>query len=155
MKIHEKKSSPVPFIAAFCFIYIILSARPLSTELHLKPEWTESIQNVKPVIAKEELIPFRLSQNIGYFTKDGRIVSCISFPFKATISGSRFSYYGADSQYTLNSALPPQKLQDAWTLRGFRFLKKPECICFSLAEHHSACTQKTVHSFGNMKAMPR
>ena len=104
MKINEKKSSPVPFIAAFCFIYIILSARPLSTELHLKPEWTESIQNVKPVIAKEELIPFRLSQNIGYFTKDGRIVSCISFPFKATISDSRFAYYGADSLKKIGTA---------------------------------------------------
>ncbi len=129
MKINEKKSSPVPFIAAFCFIYIILSARPLSTELHLKPEWTESIQNVKPVIAKEELIPFRLSQNIGYFTKDGRIVSCISFPFKATISDSRFAYYGADSQYT-EFRTPDAKIAGRMDTPGFPFFEEDRMYMF-------------------------
>ena len=97
-KIFTPQFSRVLFgVAAFCLLYIVLAMRPLSSELHLTPEWTENITHVQNVSKDEELIPFKLGQNIGYFTGDGKIASLVAYPFKASISSSYYATYAANN----------------------------------------------------------
>ncbi|MCR5219311.1 hypothetical protein [Treponema sp.] len=85
-------------VAAFCLLYIILAMRPLGKELHFIPEWTQDIFHVEESRETEEdLIPFKLGQNIGYFTEDGRITKNIPFPYKASISDSYYTIFGANN----------------------------------------------------------
>lgn len=82
----------------FCVAYIILAARPMGHELHFTPEWTLDIaSSVSEPREDDTMIPFRLGQTMGYFTPDGRILSNIPFPFKASISGSLYARYGSGS----------------------------------------------------------
>lgn len=85
---------------AFCILYIFLALTPLGTELHFIPDWTEDITRIKPQQPTDKLIPYRLGQNIGYFTADGRIVSTIAFPCKAAISDTWYTMYGYDNAST-------------------------------------------------------
>ena len=87
-------------ITLFCLVYMICAPRPLSTELYLVPDWTEDISRVQEGKEGDVLIPFRLSQNIGFFTPDGRVVSSITFPFKAAISECWYATYGAANRAT-------------------------------------------------------
>lgn len=104
----KKNNTPavIFFAALICILYIILAIKPLSTELHLTPEWTSPITDAIPeaesltaqqpatrIISDKKLIPFKLKQNLGYFTEDGEIVSAVSFPYKSTISESYYTYY--------------------------------------------------------------
>src|SRR5574344_187848 len=98
----EKAKTNVLVLVAVIFsvLYIFLALRPLGTELHLSPDWTVDISQIKEEKDGDELIPFRLGQNIGYFTPDGRVVSSLSFPFKASISNKWYALYGADNMST-------------------------------------------------------
>jgi hypothetical protein len=87
----------VPIAIVFCILYLFFALRPLGTELHFSPDWTVDIAQVKERKQDDELIPFRLGQNIGYFTSDGRVVSSLTFPFKAAISDKWYALYGADN----------------------------------------------------------
>lgn len=97
MKMKDKTRILIPVAVLFSLFYILFAFRPLTTELHLSPNWTIDIAQIKDKTDKDELIPFRLGQNIGYFTDDGRVVSSITFPFKASISDSWYALYGADN----------------------------------------------------------
>lgn len=95
--IKKKKLFPVICIV-FCILYIILSLRPLSKELHLSTKWTVSsaratVKNQNE-IEKTSLIPFKTSQNLGYFTENGEIYSSLSFPYKAVITKDYYAFYG-------------------------------------------------------------
>ena len=109
MKIKNMWHYIVAGIAAFCIIYIIFALQPLSTELHLIPEWTQDISRIEEAKEDDILIPYKLGLNIGYFTPDGRVVSTISYPVKASVSSSYYAYFGADSKdtkfYSPNGAL--------------------------------------------------
>lgn len=87
-------------VTAFCVLYIIFAMRPLGKELHLIPEWTQDIFHVseKPQAEKKELIPFKLGQNIGYFTEDGAVIRNIPFPYKAAVSDSYYTTFGTDNK---------------------------------------------------------
>ena len=67
--------------------------RPTGTELHFTPEWTVNIHNVQKASADDKKIPYRLNNKIGYFTEEGKIDSCIEFPFKSSISDSWYCTY--------------------------------------------------------------
>lgn len=85
-------------------LYIFLAQNYLGEELHFTPEWTEDISHVQQVSGDVELISYKLGQNIGYFTPDGKIASQITFPFKASISDSYYTtYYANSSSITLFS----------------------------------------------------
>lgn len=93
----KKKNSLIPIASVFCIVYIILSVKPMGTEIHFTPEWTQDISNVQENSDGKDLIPFRLSQNIGYFSEDGKIFSSITFPFKSTISDKWYATFGANN----------------------------------------------------------
>jgi len=97
MRDKSKSRFLVPAAVLFCILYLFLALRPLGTELHFSPDWTTDIAQVKEQKQNDERIPFRLGQNIGYFTPDGRTVSSITFPFKASISDDWYAVYGTDS----------------------------------------------------------
>lgn len=103
----KNNTMAVIFIAfLICILYTIFAVKPLSTELHMTPQWTSPISNAIPEaketldseteiinIQNENLIPYKLKQNIGYFTNSGKILSAITFPFKATISNNYYTCY--------------------------------------------------------------
>ena len=97
---NNTKRTVILFTALFCFIYIIFALRPLGAELHLTPEWTVDMSRLSQSKEGDEAIPFRLGQNMGYFTSDGRVISLVSFPFKASISENYYAPYGADNRET-------------------------------------------------------
>ncbi len=101
MEKKSKRNRIIVGVVIFCLLYILFAFRPMSTELHLVPDWTESINtltyDVDPSLTSE-LIPFRLGQNIGYFTEDGKIYTRIPYAFKAAISESYYATFGADSE---------------------------------------------------------
>ncbi len=100
MKKNKLTTKIVVAVVIFFLLYVILAFHTLSSELHLSPEWTVDISTVEPLPPGEETIPYRLGQNIGYFTENGRVVSTIPYPFKATISESYYATYGTANKST-------------------------------------------------------
>jgi hypothetical protein len=96
----KKRNLVVPLAAVFCALYIIFSMHPTGSEIHFSPEWTEDISHVQENSENENLIPFKLSQNIGYFTSGGKIVSSITFPFKSAVSQKWYATFGANNRET-------------------------------------------------------
>ncbi|MFA6937248.1 MAG: hypothetical protein WCQ67_03355 [Treponema sp.] len=97
MKNKEKSHILILSAIIFCILYIIFAFKPLGSELNLSPDWTEDISRIKKTNSKDKLIPFRLGQNIGYFTPDGKIASSISFPCKASISKTFYTTFSEDN----------------------------------------------------------
>ncbi len=88
-------------VGAFCFLYIILSFRPLGSELHLTPDWTIAIDREGAAPGSDQaLVPFKLGQAIGYFTEDGKVASCIPYSFNAAISPNYYAVYNPDNART-------------------------------------------------------
>lgn len=84
---------------AFLVLYTFFAAKSLSNELQLTPQWTASIFQVsqeEPGTSQTQL-PFRMGQNMGYFTTDGTISLMESFPFQAAISPTYRAAYSPDS----------------------------------------------------------
>ncbi|MBQ1832991.1 MAG: hypothetical protein II563_03275 [Treponema sp.] len=100
MKKSKKTIKIIAAVIIFCLLYIVLAFRMLSTELHLSPEWTVDISDQETVSPSTGLIPYRLGQNIGYFTEDGKIASRIPYPFKAAVSDSYYAVYGSNNDST-------------------------------------------------------
>lgn len=96
----KKKNLLIPIAVIFCVLYIIFSVQPMGHEIHFTPEWTEDISHIQENSNDAKKIPFKLSQNIGYFTPDGKIVSAITFPFKSTISEKWYAAFGASGTKT-------------------------------------------------------
>ncbi len=67
--------------------------RPNGTEIHFTPEWTEDIHHIQKANAGDKRIPYRLNNSVGYFTEEGKIDSCMNFPFKAAISDKWYCTY--------------------------------------------------------------
>ncbi|MBR5866628.1 MAG: hypothetical protein IKZ04_01835 [Spirochaetaceae bacterium] len=85
----------------FLVLYIFFAAKPFGKELSLTPYWTISITDKEVFLDSEEkpetVLPFKLGQNMGYFTPKGNIVLLESFPFKASISKNFRSSYSQDA----------------------------------------------------------
>ena len=102
MKIKENIHIIIFASLGFLALYTFLAPRPLSRELQLSPQWTTSILQPNPEKAGSGTVqlPFRLGQNMGYFTQDGQITVMESFPFQAAISESYRAAYAPDSART-------------------------------------------------------
>ena len=106
----KRNLTPVYITAATVFIilYIILAAHPLGKEYCFSPDWKINVNETNASIntntsqdsipLDEKLIHFKLGQTIGYFTKDGQIAFCKSFPAKASISDTYYSVYNSEAQ---------------------------------------------------------
>lgn len=84
--------------AVFCILYILLAVKPGSTELNLTPQWTAEIEKTQLPDETAELIPFRLGQNLGYFTDDGKVSLNVNFPYKAAISRNYYALFGGSNE---------------------------------------------------------
>ncbi len=123
------KSRIILGVAIFCFLYIIFALRPLSTELHLAPDWTAVIDRIQNEKEDDELIPFRLGQTIGYFTEDGRIVKSLPYPFNAAISNNFYTIYSANNSNTIVYDAKGQQVTSI-TAAGFPFFADDRIFLF-------------------------
>ncbi|MCR5613723.1 hypothetical protein [Treponema sp.] len=83
----------IPFI-----LYIILCYKPLPTELQLSPQWTVDISDPQETVSTHlNVLPFKLGQNAGYFTHEGKIALITNFDYKATISNEYYAPYSQNS----------------------------------------------------------
>lgn len=94
-----------PIGIAFAVLYVIIASKPLYPEIQFLPVWTIDLEaytkGENTDVTEEDYenaVSFKLGQNLGYFTKDGKILSYISFPYKATISNDSYTLYGTSSQ---------------------------------------------------------
>lgn len=97
----KKKLNPVVSICViFSLVYIFFAVKPLSKEIHFLTKWTIDANKVSPKLSDskkseaDEKIPFKLGQTAGYFTKDAKILSVFTFPYKAAISQNEYCTYG-------------------------------------------------------------
>ena len=126
----EKKGNKLIFaIILFSILYIIFAIKMLKTELHLTPEWTVDINSTAEDVSGEKTFAFRLGQDIGYFTADGKIVSHIPYPVKATISDIRYSTFGFDSQ-SADYFSPRGTLEGTINEKGFPFFQEDRIFVF-------------------------
>ncbi len=100
MKKQIKKRTLVTLIVILSLVYLIIAVRPLTTELHMTPLWTSNIQITEKVSVSENIIPYKLGQNMGYFDESGKIYSRVTFPFNCTISKDYYSTYSPDNTVT-------------------------------------------------------
>ncbi len=95
-----KKVNPLICIcAAAALVYIFFAALPLSKELHFTTQWTVDCTKDSPeetTPSEEDLIPFKLGQTAGYFTKEGTVKSVFTFPYKAAVSAYDRAVYGTN-----------------------------------------------------------
>ena len=99
MQIKKNLHIIITVSVAFLVLYAFFAARSLSHELQLTPQWTTSIfQTPQEKNDPSQIqLPFRLGQNMGYFTTDGQITLMESFPFQAAISTTYRTTYAPDS----------------------------------------------------------
>lgn len=110
---NKKNVSIITLIVTFAFLaYIIFCFKPLKTELQLTPEWTvelesadktettssETEKQTQKAVPELNVLPFKLGQNIGYFTHDGKIALLKNFDYKATISKKYYSTFSQNSK---------------------------------------------------------
>ena len=88
----------------FSIIYVLTATKKLSKEYQFIPEWRINTSNTPlsadelSKISEDELLYFKLGQDLGYFTADGKIAFSRSFPSKATISNKYFSSYSSNAK---------------------------------------------------------
>jgi hypothetical protein len=108
MIIKEKFPVIITCCLIFCVIYFFFAISSLGDNLSLTPQWTINIsppvENIEktdtPITTSlDNRIPFKLGQNLGYFTPEGIITYLYSFPYKATISSNIWTYYSSDASF--------------------------------------------------------
>lgn len=80
-------------------LYLFLAAKPLTKEYHFTPEWkinTTSPETENPD-PEQKILHFRLGQTLGYFTENGILTLCRTFPTKASVSDSYFATYSTNA----------------------------------------------------------
>ena len=102
---NKKVKIIAPIFAVLAILYIILASRPLSPEIQFLPVWTIDLEaytkgEVEQATPEDfsQAVSFKLGQNLGYFTPDGKILQYLTFPFKATISNNSYALYGTSSE---------------------------------------------------------
>jgi hypothetical protein len=108
---NKKVKIIAPICTAFAILYIIIASKPLSPEIQFLPVWTIDLEaytkGEEIEVSPEDFnnaVSFKLGQNLGYFTPEGKILSFITFPYKATISDTSYTLYGTSSdQMQINS----------------------------------------------------
>ncbi len=95
----KKLNLVVSICVIFSLVYIFFAVKPLSKEIHFLTKWTIDANKVSPGISNssdDEKIPFKLGQTAGYFSKDAKILSVFTFPYKAAISQNEYCTYGTN-----------------------------------------------------------
>lgn len=94
-----------PIFIVLAILYVIITPRPLYPEIQFVPVWTVDLETYTKTKDEqptpedyENAVSFKLGQNLGYFTPDGKILSYITFPYKATISNNSYALYGTSSE---------------------------------------------------------
>lgn len=109
-----KKTLPIVITLTILFsiLYLIFGAKPLSKEFQFTPEWKISITN--PVIAENPNhlpeIYYKLGQEMGYFTEDGKVTLSYSFNSMSSISDY---YYAPYTTNAINTVFYNNKGQEA------------------------------------------
>ncbi|MBP5250904.1 MAG: hypothetical protein J6Z17_00650 [Treponema sp.] len=127
---HKKKIKHIIILSAvFCILYLVLALRPTATELYFSPQWTVSIDSPVKNSPHEKSIPFKLGQKLGYFTEDGDILLCVTFPYKAVISEYGFSTFGTANRVSDFYSQKNELLFSA-DLQGFPYLSQDKAYVF-------------------------
>lgn len=101
METEKSTSFRIIICVSVCLVYCIIAARPLGREYQFVPKWKIDVADrISSETHNGEKIYFKLGQTIGYFSADGKIISSLSFPFKASISDYYYAPYTADAQST-------------------------------------------------------
>ncbi len=135
----------VVFGVLFTCFYIIFAGKKLKKELHLTPCWSidfktdlsdlkkdkSSVFQLKAdEVTLEKQIPFKLSQNLGYFTPSGKVVSFQTFSFMASVSPDYWTIFYPDSRlqtiYKNNG-----DVQCKISCPGFPYIAKDKIFVFS------------------------
>ena len=83
----------------FILLYIVFAFRFSGDELQLNPKWTISATRATTVENSDvESFPFKLGQNLGYFTESGEVTFSESFPYMATISKNNWSIFSSSAE---------------------------------------------------------
>ena len=117
----------LPIFLVLAFFYVIIASRPLSPEIQFVPVWSidlESFTKGEVAESTEEdflnAVSFKMNQNLGYFTPEGKILNYITFPYKATISNDSYTLYGtASTEMQINS--PSGKELGKISVTGFPY----------------------------------
>lgn len=125
-----------PICIAFAILYIIIASKPLLPEIQFLPVWTIDLEaytkGEEIEVSPEDFdnaVSFKLGQNLGYFTPDGKILSFITFPYKATISNTSYTLYGTSSeQMQINS--PAGKEIGKINITGFPYFSEDRKFIF-------------------------
>lgn len=112
------------------FVYIIVAARPLGHEYQFLPQWKiDAVQQTATQSENEDLIYFKLGQSMGYFTKDGKITSFTSFPFRSSISQYYYAAYPADAS-NVKFYTPDGTEAGTISVAGFPFFDEDRIFVF-------------------------
>lgn len=110
------KENVLLFVCAgfvFFLVYILLAGLPLEKEIQFIPKWTIDIQQkfskfvhesetspIPSMKVDSDLVPFKMGQFLGYFTKDGEMPFILSFSDRASISNSLWSVFPSNASNT-------------------------------------------------------
>lgn len=164
---NKKNVSILSLLVTFAFLaYIIFCFKPLKTELQLTPEWTvelDSIEKtdsenseqetdkVKTPVPQLKVLPFKLGQNAGYFTHDGKIALLENFSYKATISKNYYSLFTQNSpevQIYNNEGKPIAKFFEGgfpYVTDDYIFLLLPGGSGFEIKEKNGLTLLRSEH----------
>lgn len=103
---NNKKSHSFYVVIAIIFslLYIFIAVKPLGTEYQFVPEWKIDVTNpsVTSDISMNDktFLSFKLGQKMGYFTPEGKVINFVTFPQKASISDTYYTYYNINNSKT-------------------------------------------------------
>lgn len=136
MKIKENIQLCLIIGSIFLVLYILFAANPLGQELQLAPEWTINIKDrqffLEEGATAQVQIPFKMGQNMGYFTPEGKLTLLETFPFRATISSTYRAPYSQNSSvipfYSFDSNTPVGEIHGS----GFPFFTENGFFLFGV-----------------------
>jgi len=166
MKIKENIHVFIIIGCIFLVVYIFAAVIPLGKELQLTPKWTINFLEKQNKISELDdksntILPFKLGQNFGYFSENGKIVFWESFPFKASISQDYRAPYSQDATNIPFYKAPSFEKQDlaetsipVGTIQGsgFPFFDKDRIFLFTpggfgLSEHNPDGSKKWEYEY--------
>lgn len=111
--------------------YVICAIKPLGTEYQITPTWKIDVASptVTPAADGEKLLYFKFNRSMGYFTPDGRVTAFISYPQKATISRSFYTFYNTSNELVPFFDPSGKKLGTIGAV-GFPFIKGNNIFVF-------------------------
>ncbi|MBQ8014154.1 MAG: hypothetical protein IJ257_07160 [Treponema sp.] len=125
-----------PIFIFLALLYIIIASRPLSAEIQFLPVWTIDLESyIKSGQAEveaadfENAVSFKMGQNLGYFTPDGKILTYITFPYKASISDNSYTLYGMSSE-EMQICSPANKTLGTIKVMGFPYFTENRKFIF-------------------------